>query len=66
MPAELRVLPGLYWHRITGKAGKTFFADEWKVAKADRMNYRFRGGRKRFRRPQAAFLVRARTRQHRR
>ncbi|MDB5522550.1 MAG: hypothetical protein JWM58_313, partial [Rhizobium sp.] len=46
MPAELRVLPGLYWHRITEEAGKNFFADEWKVApEADRMGYRFRGGR---------------------
>jgi biotin-dependent carboxylase-like uncharacterized protein len=47
MPAALRVLPGLYWHRITEEAGKHFFEDEWKVApEADRMGYRFRGGRK--------------------
>ncbi|MBL0372557.1 biotin-dependent carboxyltransferase [Rhizobium sp. KVB221] len=46
MPAGLRVLPGLYWHRITEEAGKNFFEDEWKVApEADRMGYRFRGGR---------------------
>lgn len=46
-PAELRVLPGLYWHRITEESGRNFFADEWKVApEADRMGYRFRGGRK--------------------
>jgi biotin-dependent carboxylase-like uncharacterized protein len=46
MPAELRVVPGLYWHRITEEAGRNFFADEWKVApEADRMGYRFRGGR---------------------
>lgn len=45
-PAELRVLPGLYWHRITEQAGRNFFDDEWKVApEADRMGYRFRGGR---------------------
>jgi biotin-dependent carboxylase-like uncharacterized protein len=45
-PAELRVLPGLYWHRITAAAQAGFFADEWKVApEADRMGYRFRGGR---------------------
>jgi len=45
-PAELRVLPGLYWHRITEQAGMNFFDDEWKVApEADRMGYRFRGGR---------------------
>lgn len=46
-PAELRVLPGLYWHRITEEAGRNFFEDTWKVApEADRMGYRFRGGRK--------------------
>lgn len=32
MPAELRMIPGLYWHRITAAAGKQFFADTWKVA----------------------------------
>jgi biotin-dependent carboxylase-like uncharacterized protein len=43
---ELRVLPGLYWHRLTEDAGKTFFEDVWKVApEADRIGYRFRGGR---------------------
>lgn len=46
-PAELRMLPGIYWHRITGQSGKNFFADTWKVApEADRIGYRFRGGRK--------------------
>jgi len=46
-PAELRVLPGLYWERLTEGAKAGFFADEWKVApEADRMGYRFRGGRK--------------------
>ena len=46
-PAELRVLPGLYWDRITAQSGRNFFDDEWKVApEADRMGYRFRGGRK--------------------
>ncbi len=45
-PAELRVLPGLYWHRITEESGKNFFADTWKVApEADRIGYRFRSGR---------------------
>jgi biotin-dependent carboxylase-like uncharacterized protein len=45
-PAELRVLPGLYWHRITEGSGRDFFADTWKVApEADRIGYRFRGGR---------------------
>jgi biotin-dependent carboxylase-like uncharacterized protein len=44
-PAELRMLPGLYWHRITADAGKQFFADTWKVApEADRIGYRFKGG----------------------
>ena len=46
MPAELRMLPGLYWHRITEAAGKQFFEDTWKVApEADRIGYRFRGGK---------------------
>jgi len=44
--SELRALPGLYWHRLTDEAGKTFFDDVWKVApEADRIGYRFRGGR---------------------
>lgn len=43
---ELRMLPGLYWHRITEASGKNFFEDTWKVApECDRMGYRFRGGR---------------------
>jgi len=46
MPAELQMLPGLYWHRITEAAGKTFFEDTWKVApEADRIGYRFKAGR---------------------
>jgi len=45
-PVELRMVPGLYWHRITEDAGKHFFADTWKVApEADRIGYRFKGGR---------------------
>jgi allophanate hydrolase subunit 2 len=44
-PAELRVLPGLYWHRITEKSQKQFFEDEWVVGtEVDRMGYRFKGG----------------------
>ncbi len=44
-PGELRVVPGIYWHRATPAAQQRFFADEWKVApEADRMGYRFRGG----------------------
>ncbi|OMQ42018.1 biotin-dependent carboxyltransferase family protein [Ensifer sp. 1H6] len=46
-PVALRVLPGLYWDRLSDEAKQSFFADEWKVApEADRMGYRFRGGRK--------------------
>jgi biotin-dependent carboxylase-like uncharacterized protein len=46
MPTELRVMPGLYWHRITDAAGTGFFADTWKVApEADRIGYRFKGGK---------------------
>jgi biotin-dependent carboxylase-like uncharacterized protein len=45
-PAELRMLPGLYWHRITKTSGARFFEDTWKVApEADRIGYRFRSGR---------------------
>ncbi len=44
--AELRVMTGLYWHRITERSGRNFFDDTWKVApEADRIGYRFRGGR---------------------
>jgi biotin-dependent carboxylase-like uncharacterized protein len=43
---ELRTLPGLYWHRVTEESGRNFFEDSWKVApEADRIGYRFRGGR---------------------
>src|ERR1700716_1198381 len=46
MPTELRVMPGLYWHRITDAAGIGFFADTWKVApEADWIGYRFKGGK---------------------
>ena len=41
----LRVVPGLYHHRITQESADTFFRDTWKVApEADRIGYRFRGG----------------------
>jgi biotin-dependent carboxylase-like uncharacterized protein len=44
--AELRTMPGLYWHRLTEQSGRNFFEDTWKVApEADRIGYRFRGGR---------------------
>jgi len=43
----LRVVPGLYSHRITPEATERFFDDTWKVApEADRIGYRFRGGHK--------------------
>jgi biotin-dependent carboxylase-like uncharacterized protein len=46
LKVELRTLPGLYWHRITEQSGNSFFEDIWKVApEADRIGYRFRGGR---------------------
>ena len=45
-PAELRVLTGIYWYRLTEQSGRNFFEDIWKVApEADRIGYRFRGGR---------------------
>ena len=45
-PTVLRMMPGLYWRRITDAAGKHFFEDTWKAApEADRIGYRFRGGR---------------------
>lgn len=45
-PTTLRVLPGLYWHRLTEASGQNFFDDDWAVApEADRMGYRFKGGR---------------------
>jgi biotin-dependent carboxylase-like uncharacterized protein len=44
-PAELRVVPGLYWHRIVEGSQTSFFDDTWKVApECDRMGYRFREG----------------------
>ncbi|WP_281926783.1 biotin-dependent carboxyltransferase family protein [Roseibium album] len=44
-PAELRVLPGLYAHRVSERSLDRFFQDTWKVAsEADRMGYRFQGG----------------------
>ena len=45
-PARLRVLPGLYADRVTPVSAQQFYADTWQVApEADRMGYRFRGGR---------------------
>jgi biotin-dependent carboxylase-like uncharacterized protein len=43
--AALRMLPGLYNHRVQPDSMARFFADTWKVApEADRIGYRFRGG----------------------
>ena len=43
---ELRVVTGLYFHRLTEEAAKTFFEDTWTVApEADRVGYRYRKGR---------------------
>jgi biotin-dependent carboxylase-like uncharacterized protein len=43
---ELRVVTGLYFHRLTEEAAKTFFEDTWTVAsEADRIGYRYRKGR---------------------
>lgn len=42
----LRAMPGLYWHRITEDSQGSFFEDTWKVApEADRIGYRFKGGK---------------------
>jgi allophanate hydrolase subunit 2 len=43
---ELRVLPGLYHHRLTDESAITFFEDTWIVApEADRIGYRYKQGR---------------------
>ena len=43
---ELRVLPGLYFHRLEASAVDSFFADTWAVAPdADRIGYRYKNGR---------------------
>ncbi len=45
-PAELRMLPDIYWHRLTESSQDKFLTDTWSVApEADRIGYRFRGGR---------------------
>ncbi|MCY4360898.1 MAG: biotin-dependent carboxyltransferase family protein [Gammaproteobacteria bacterium] len=44
---ELRVMPGMYAHRITDESRANFFSDVWKVStEADRIGYRFMGGEK--------------------
>ncbi len=43
---ELRVMPGLYYHRLTEASAARFFEDTWTVApEADRIGYRYRNGR---------------------
>jgi biotin-dependent carboxylase-like uncharacterized protein len=43
---EIRVLPGLYFHRLADESAASFFADTWTVApEADRIGYRYRKGR---------------------
>jgi len=42
---QLRVLPGLYFHRLQKESVQSFFADTWRVApEADRIGYRYKGG----------------------
>ena len=42
---ELRVISGMYMHRITEESHSNFFSDVWKVStEADRIGYRFMGG----------------------
>jgi biotin-dependent carboxylase-like uncharacterized protein len=42
----LRMMPGIYSHRVQPASLEGFFADTWKVApEADRIGYRFRGGK---------------------
>lgn len=43
--ATLRVLPGLYQHRLTEASAQRFFDDVWTVgSEANRIGYRYRGG----------------------
>lgn len=42
---SLRVLPGIYFHRLAHASAETFFADTWTVgAEADRIGYRYKNG----------------------
>ncbi|MEB0058222.1 biotin-dependent carboxyltransferase family protein [Variovorax sp. LG9.2] len=42
---ELRVLPGLYFHRLQEVSMQSFFADTWTVgSEADRIGYRYKNG----------------------
>lgn len=40
----LRMVPGLYYHRLSETAAQSFFAEPWTVgSEADRIGYRFKG-----------------------
>ena len=40
----LRMVPGLYYHRLSETAAQSFFAETWTVgSEADRIGYRFKG-----------------------
>ena len=44
---ELRVISGMYVHRLTEESRADFYSDVWKVStEADRIGYRFMGGHK--------------------
>lgn len=44
---ELRVMPGLYAHRLEPDSAKRFYQEDWSVAsEADRIGYRMKGGSK--------------------
>jgi biotin-dependent carboxylase-like uncharacterized protein len=41
----LRVLPGIYFHRLEKESAQSFFADTWSVgSEADRIGYRYKNG----------------------
>ena len=43
---QLRVLPGIYFHRLEAESVESFFADTWTVgSEADRIGYRYKNGR---------------------
>nr|WP_260837529.1 biotin-dependent carboxyltransferase family protein [Escherichia coli] len=43
---ELRVVPGMYIHRLKQESVESFFDDVWKISKdSDRTGFRFQGGR---------------------
>lgn len=43
--AEVRVLPGLYAHRLCAESAARFYQDQWRVSsESDRIGYRLKGG----------------------